>query len=66
MLNAEYQTSAYWVIPDDEVLTWTTKEGFVAVGNWLRICGASGIPKKEGSPMPVLGAGVNWVIEASS
>ena len=64
--KAEYQTSAYCVMPEVLVVTLTSKLGMAALGCALEITGAGTKPKVVGEPMPVLGAGVNCVIATSS
>ena len=66
LLYAEYQTSAYWVIPDGAVVTWTIKLGLVAVGFVAETTGAVKVPNVVGLPIPVLGVGWNSVIVTSS
>ena len=64
--NAEYQISAYCVIPDDAVVATTLNDGIDANGWIALITGAGTVPKNVGSPIPVFGAGVNCVIFTSS
>ena len=63
---AEYHSSAYWVMPDDAVVTCTLKYGITLFGYCENITGAGIVPNVNGLPMLELLAGVKCVIDASS
>ena len=56
-VKAEYQISAYCVIPELDVVTFTLNDGIAEVGCSDEIVGAGTVPKNVGSPIPVFGAG---------